>query len=172
MSGAPRPVLPLPGPFHDASTPELTALDLVAARTMLASALVDVERGAYDDQVVGWLAGRSAPHIAVVASLLRRCWQAGAAAGRREVLDEKPLVQHLRASIANLEDDLRDRNGVVAELLTERNVARAEADRYAQALDAIVAAVAVFEGELGAGEPADHTAAVLAAVEAALRSTP
>jgi hypothetical protein len=37
-----------------------------------------------------------------------------------------PVVGHLRASIASLEDDLRDRNARVAELIVSRDVARAE----------------------------------------------
>lgn len=93
MNPAARPVLPLPGPLDDdpAAAVREMASDgdaLRVARTMLASAVIDIPRGAQDERVITWLAGWDVSTIATIASLMRRCWQAGAAARHAELEDE------------------------------------------------------------------------------------
>ena len=136
-------VVPLPGPLHTDPTASVYAvafcdqrmLDgvtdlgvraLHTARAQLSVAVADVETGAWDEQIITWLFGQEIAAVATVASLLRRCWEAGSATGRAERVDEQPIVAHLQASLAALEDDLRDRDARVAELLVSRDVARAE----------------------------------------------
>lgn len=200
MNGQLRPVLPLPGPLEvdpTAAVYELAGpapdaefgMPLQLARAMLASAVVDVQRGAFDERILTWLAGWDVATVATVASLLRRCWQAGAAAGRQEVLDERPIVQHLRASLAALEDDLWDRNARVAELLLARDSARSEvalltaseaaaqerAEVYGQNLDPLLAANEELRAEnarlaaaaVAAETRADRSEAALDAIVAA-----
>ena len=147
----PRPVLPLPGPLHQDPTSEVHRLALAAvgpstgagpaqkqaavgvtaqrvADAMLFAAFADLELGEWDAQIVNWLRVKDVSVVATLASLARRCFEAGARAGRAEVVDEVPLVGHLRASVAALEDDLRDRNARVGELLRSRDVARGEVE--------------------------------------------
>jgi len=92
---------PLPGPI--AVDPYSELLDLAnaqspggditpageVARAMLGAALDGIQVGSYDEQVIAWLQGRDASTIAVVASLLRRAWTAGLAAGRMEIREER-----------------------------------------------------------------------------------
>ena len=86
---------------------------------MLASAVIDIDRGAFDDQVITWLAGQDVSVIATVASLLRRCWQAGSEIGRAEVVDEAPAVAAAQAEAADLARRLK-------QAIAERDAAREE----------------------------------------------
>lgn len=95
MTGTPRPVPP-PGPLQDCAAPELMAIDHATAQAMLDSALAGVDRGAWDETVLTWLATKDPAAVATFASLMRRCWQAGAAAGRAEVADELAAVREWR----------------------------------------------------------------------------
>ena len=95
MNGVVRRVLPSPGPLVEDPAAELFALaepdsrvgegaqdrPLMVARAMLASALGDVERGAFDEQIITLLAAENLSVIAAVVSLMRRCRQAGARTG-------------------------------------------------------------------------------------------
>lgn len=111
MTGAVRPALPLPGPLDEDPTGQVYGiaaeptrmLDGVVhdradhlARAMLTSALVDVELGAYDERIVQWLMRWDVGTIATVASLLRRAWQAGVAAGRVEAAEELAAIVEWR----------------------------------------------------------------------------
>jgi hypothetical protein len=132
-------VLPLPGPLEEDPTGEVYELagpdahnprtnrPLELSRTMLRTALVDVERGAYDERIIAWLAGWDVSTIATVASLFCRCYEAGSAAGRAERSEERPTVKRLRANIARLVDDL----GTL-----QREAREAEADRAWKAEEA------------------------------------
>lgn len=96
--------VPLPGPIEADPTDELRDLadprgapERVVpvgdvARWMLHQALGGIRLGAFDRQIVAWLAGRDAPTIATVASLLRRAWHAGMDDGRAETDQLGPLA--------------------------------------------------------------------------------
>jgi hypothetical protein len=52
--------------------------------------LQGVELGAYDRQMIEWMAGWDTPTVAVVVSLLHRAREAGEEAGRYETRGELP----------------------------------------------------------------------------------
>ena len=131
-----RQVVPLPGPLHVDPTGEVA--NLVTARRMLGEALADVERGTWDDRIVAWLTGKDIAVIATVASLLRRAWEAGLAAGRSETVDEQPAVQALHAQVEELGHRLDD--------------ATAERAAFGQAIADVVAVVEAAKAEAGPGE--------------------
>lgn len=126
------------------------------ARQMLTTAVAGLPRGMWDEQILRWLAGRDVSLVATVASLLRRAWQAGIATGRAERVEEHQAVQEMRTLLAALtgeledarretrqaEDDLRERDTELGEVLAER-------DRLSIALRAIEDAAAGCR----AGEP-------------------
>ena len=83
-------LLDLASPGSSGSVPDTSVPDTsAAARAMLAAALDGIQLGAYDEQVIAWLQVRDASTVAVVASLLRRAWTAGLAAGRMEIREER-----------------------------------------------------------------------------------
>jgi hypothetical protein len=59
-------------------------------RAVLREALQGVELGAYDRQMIEWMAGWDTPTVAVVVSLLHRAREAGEEAGRYETRGELP----------------------------------------------------------------------------------
>lgn len=154
VSGVVRPVLPLPGPLDQdpleavaAIAAEHAQLVVSTACTMLACALVDVECGAWDERVVEQLAELDASVIATVASLLRRCWQAGAAAGRAEVQAE---LAEAEATVTRLADE---RDGLQAARLELRTVCRdreARIRELEQDRDATAQALARVAGQYAA----------------------
>lgn len=108
---APR-ISPLAGPFHQDPTTAVTVMARARmmppesmANAMLKTALSDIERGGWDEQVISWLIAKDVSTIATMASLMRRCWEAGVVVGRAEIVDEQPAVRALRAEV----DDLTDR---------------------------------------------------------------
>lgn len=122
--------LPLPGPLEVEPTRQVYALlgpdgearrdpgagvfpAMDLAREMLDEALTGIPLGAYDARIVGWLKGWDVPTVATIASLLRRCFVAGAEAGRREVVDEHPTAQQLRAPLGALTRALAGMTDVV-----------------------------------------------------------
>ena len=110
MNRVVRPVLPLPGPLAQDPTPVLAELagsvDLAPglARTMLASATVELARGVFDDAALAVVSGLEPGTIAAVASLFRRAWQAGASAGRVEAVDAADVAGRVAELGAELEE--------------------------------------------------------------------
>lgn len=74
--------------------------------------------GGWDRTITAWLAGKGPDVVATVASLLRRAWQAGLKAGRREALDEAGALRveldRVTGQLATLTVDVRK---VVADLV-------------------------------------------------------
>lgn len=164
MTGPVRPVLPLAGPLEEDPTNAVEFLAaepsrildgvqdraLAMARTMLASAVVDLERGAWDERVIEWLAGKDVSVIATVASLLRRAFEAGVAAGRSEVVEEQPLVQHLRREVSKLVAEVEEATEEVRGLEDELRAADAKTDRFRQALVDLAASAEDIDARLDA----------------------
>lgn len=155
MNGPVRPALPLPGPLDEGPDLAVCAVAggslgaLKAAREMLTNALADVEIGRYDRLIVGWASDMlDAASIATLASLLRRTWEAGAGAGRREVVDETAVGARL------------------AEVEAERDRLLAEVATLRTSMGAIEAAVRTFYGRVG--DPVEATTSLLDALGAAL----
>lgn len=132
--------VPLPGPLNEDPTEHIG--NLVTARRQLAAAVSGIDLGHHDLRIVAWVQGKDISVIATLASLLRRAWEAGIAAGRAERVDEAPAVL----------------------------AAREEADRYGRALDEIVAAAAAAEvsADDETADPRYALRALLARVESAV----
>jgi chromosome segregation ATPase len=134
VTGQGRPVLPLPGPLDVDPTGEVA--NLVTARKMLCSALDGVPQGAHDRLIVGRLAGRDISTIATVASLLRRSFEGGLAAGRTERVDEIPVITDLQEQVTLLtqardaaRDEADDASAEVKTLARQLDAARATVER-------------------------------------------
>jgi hypothetical protein len=77
---------PLPGPIEELP---LSAVTDVEARAQLAAATDGLPLGGCDAEFLEWLAATDTRATVVVASLLRRAWTAGLAAGRMEIREER-----------------------------------------------------------------------------------
>lgn len=108
-------VPPLPGPLDRDPTSDVYDLaggqphvpdDLIRPRTlaraMLTTALEDVQLDTWDEYVITWLKSWDVGTIATVASLMRRCWEAGVTVGYSEVVDEQSAVQRAQAEVEAL----------------------------------------------------------------------
>lgn len=128
--------LPLPGPLQRDPTSEVQRLALAAinpnsgagpaqkqaqvvltsqrlADAMLFSALAGINLGDWDGQIINWLREKDVSVVATVASLLRRDLEAGVESGRRERLNEHPVIAALTTRVEDLErqiEQLRDQS--------------------------------------------------------------
>lgn len=108
------PRIPVPGPLDHG--PHWT----VCAQSIeqLTYALDRITLGIYDRQVRDDVVGRLDPGgIAAVASWLRRTFDAGVAAGRRERVDETDRVQRLEADVALMRSEVERLRGQVEDLM-------------------------------------------------------
>lgn len=115
MNGRP---LPPAGPLAD--WPEITT---AKARALLESALNGLTLGRIDVEVRDRMPGSHRPldptvTTAVVASWLRRSFEAGLAAGRAELVDETQAVQAAQAHVDRSRSDAETYGRVIDEIVT------------------------------------------------------
>jgi hypothetical protein len=100
-------LIPLAGPLHE----QPLNLDHEDALAQLGAALQRIPRGAWDERTATCLSRYEPSFVATLASWLRRSYESGVADGRRDKLEEHPVIEKLTARVAELErlvEQMRD----------------------------------------------------------------
>jgi len=139
------PVLPPAGPLQ--AWPDVTTAQ---AAGMLEQALSGLALGPVDQDAAARLTGLDpAIAAAVVASWIRRSFQAGLATGRAEAVDETPAVQQVRAEARALTRKLTTARAARAQVYGWWRDATAERDEAREDLEQVIDQVAAAAVEAG-----------------------